>query len=420
MYNNFMDSNEVQNSTGSQDVSTLTKLETQKDTIEKDKLSAFTPDRECDLRASNFELWLAKSKDGLNFSTDQSLSYRKLDLTDEEKSQIRISNEQQMIYREGNLAKIALDKYRLSPTPENLEEYEKARKNYLERSIPLVGIRHIRFLGDEVTIDTLPVHYQDNQVFSRSKNDQERLEAGVASGIVGNVIFAPESDGTRKMGITIRNINNSRYPGALATMVSGFFDGKLDPHSSPNSSQPLRTLLPITNESIVDKATREVKEETGLGEGFVQQSVINGLALQTDKRIHHNLLVDLNLSISASEAQKISANFTPQNPQEFSEKWVAIDYTIDNIEKLLTTVMCPFSDMQYASLVATGRNLLIDEKNSDEADKWVKSIWQKMEEHRKNFADYDPYRTPEDQGFKEPIQALLDAKLLNEADISDL
>ena len=354
--------------------------------LPSEKVDPFTPDRIADMQTQEFLLWLPKGRAGFRFNTDQSLTANMQGLTDQQKLDIKHRTAGQMVFAQGNLAKQALDAYRANPSEENKKAYEAARTNYLDRLSPKVGVRNVRLSGDSFTIDTMPVSFQANAVLGKFTESQQNLERGTISATSGNVIFAPEKDGKRKMGLMLRSAKNGNWRNVPGTMIAGYFDGSMNEKPSKHSpKQGRRTLQAVDNRAIIANGLKELHEETGIEARHMKGSRISGLAVEKKTRAHHEFLVDIELKINATQAKEISDKFVMDHPQEFKEDWVAVDYTPEVFENLLTKVLCPLPDSHYASYAATGKRLVAETKGEKAAEEWFKKLEIGISENRERI-----------------------------------
>lgn len=350
------------------------------------KIEQFIPNIPFDMQSQDFLLWLPKGRSGFRFKTDQSLTKGPQKHDQATGDIIRQKTQDQMRFTQGTLAKEALDKYRQNPTDENKAVYEAARQNYLERSSPKVGIRNIRISGDTVTVDTQPVDFQVNAVLGTLNNSPDKLEAGAISATSGNVIFAAEKDGKRKLGLMLRGSGNGNWRKVPGTLIAGYFDGKLDEKPSKLSpKQGRRTLQKIDNDAIIENGLKELHEEIGLEPKDIKQSMIAGIAIEKKNRVHAELLVDVESKLTAEQARQKSSKHEVHNTEEFPEDWVAIDYAPEAITTLLTEVLCPLPDSHYASFAATGRRLVAELKGEKAAAEWVKVLEVKIAENKERI-----------------------------------
>lgn len=350
------------------------------------KIEQFTPDIPFDMQSLDFLLWLPKGRSGFRFKTEQSLTKGPQKHDNTTSDAIRQKTQDQMRFTQGNLAKEALDKYRKNPTEANKIAYEAARQNYLERSNPKVGLRNIRISGDTVTVDTKPVDFQVNAVLGTLDNSTDKLGFGVMSSTSGNVVFAADKDGKKKLGLMLRGSTNGNWRKVPGTLIAGYFDGKLDEKPSKLSpKQGRRTLQKIDNTSIIGNGLKELQEEIGLEPKDIKQSIIAGIAIEKKNRVHAEILVDVESKLTAEQAREKSSKHEVHNTEEFPEDWVAIDYTPEAITTLLTEVQCPLPDSHYASFSATGRRLVAELKGEKAASEWVRMIEVKIAENKERI-----------------------------------
>ena len=353
----------------------ISQFPTQATQLPSEKVAPFLPNRETDMQTLDFLLYLPKGRSGFTFRTDQALTKGPQKYDDVTAESIRKKTEEQMAFTQGKLAKEALDQYRKNPTKENKELYETARVNYLERSSPKVGIRNIRISGDNITIDTQPVDFQVNAALGNLNSSAQDIERGTVSATSGNVIFAPDKFGKRKIGLMLRNQRNGSWRGVPGTLIAGYFDGKLDVKPSKLSPrQGRRTLEKIDNQAILGNALKELHEEIGIDTKDVKKSFVAGLSVEKKYKAHHEFLVDIEVKLTAEQAREKSDKFIMDHPEEFKEDWTTIDYTPEAIQTLLTKVLCPLPNSHYASYAATARKLVAETKGQKTADEFVKNL----------------------------------------------
>ncbi|MDO8269372.1 MAG: hypothetical protein Q7T54_01730 [Candidatus Levybacteria bacterium] len=383
------------------------------DALPSEKVHQFELPKKPDMQTLDFLLWLPKGRSGFRFQTDRAIPKGPQKYDEATAELIRKKTTDQMGFTQGKLAKQALDNYRQIPSTEQdnkflkqysevrskypklaekmLEdvqskqaetpkikafiEYEKARKNYLDRSSPKVGIRNLRISGDTITVDPKPVDYHVNAAIGSINSSPEDLERGTISATSGNVIFAPDRFGKRKLGLMLRSERNGNWRDVPGTLIAGFFDGKIDTKPSKLSPhQGRRTLQKIDNASIFENAHKELHEEIGIEEKDVKRTVTTGLALEKKNRAHHEFLVDVELKLTPEQAREKSDKFEMEHPEEFKEEWTTIDYSPEAIQTLLTKVLCPLPDSHYASFAATGRMLVAQTKGEKAAEEYMKQL----------------------------------------------
>lgn len=343
--------------------------------LPSEKVEPFVPENKPDMQTLDFLMWLPKGRSGFTFKTDQSLTRGPMNLTEEEKALIKKKMPGQIAFNHGNLAKEALDKYRANPTEETKNAYEAARLEYLERASPEVGIRNVRISGNTITADTRPIEFPINGALDTLNANQHQLEISTLSATSGNVIFAPDKTGKRRLGLMLRSKRNGNWRDVPGTLIAGYFDGKLNKKPSKLSpTQGRRTLEPINNDSIFGNATKELHEETGLEPTDVKSRYLAGLAVEKKNRAHHEFLVDVELKMTAEQAREKSKKHSIDIKEEFPEEWVDIEYTPEAIYKLLTQVQCPLPDSHYASYAATGRRLMAELKGDKAAEEYMRAL----------------------------------------------
>lgn len=336
---------------------------------EKVKNLELTPDFD----GGSFTMVLPKSSRGFTFTTDKNLTRWDENtpnpLTSEMKAKIKAAVPGQMAHTHGDAAAVALRKYRENPTEQNKAEYEKARLDYLDRSVVQVGIRNLRRMGDRITVDTQPVNFPVSNSLNEITSPQNVLEH-VSTGATSGSLITKDN----RLIVVHRNPKNDPYGDMPGASVAGYFDGTLDKKASKQSpTQGRRTLESITDKSIVGNMLKEMNEELGLEDKDVSKSTITGLALEK-RKVHHEFLVDLNLKLTAKEMRDKTSKERELDPQEFAEKFIDIPATPDAIFTLLTKVACPLPPTHYASFAATGYRLMKEQKGERAADEYKRNL----------------------------------------------
>ena len=390
--------------------------------LPSEKADPFIPhERPADLATLDFLLWLPKGTSGFKFETDKALPKGPNKYDGDSAEAIKSKSIGQMKFRHGNLAKEALDKYRSieasdedkkviegymkayaqgpdkaaklleglsNPSPKILAfiEYEKARKNYMERVTPEVGVRNVRLMGDVVKIDSIPVDFQVNAAIGNIGQTQENLERGALSATSGNVIFAPDKSGQKRLGLMIRSDRNNRWRNVPGALIAGYFDGNLNEKPSKLSpNQGRRTLQTIDNNAIFANGYKELHEEIGVGHEAVKKASVVGLAVEKKDRIHHEILMDAELKLTAEQAQEKSKAHNVEIAEEFPEKWIDIECSPEAIVTLLTKVLSPLPTGHLAAFAATGRRLVAERSGEKAAKEYMDKLSLGILEHNERM-----------------------------------
>ena len=345
--------------------------------LPSEKADPFIPhERPADLQTLDFLLWLPKGRNGFRFETDQALTKEPHALSDDIKAAMKARTAGQMKFEHGDLAKAALDAYRANPTEENKKAYEDARVEYLSKATPKVGMRNLRLIGDVMKIDTKPVSFQANSVMAPIKSTPENLEDGVGSATSGNVIFARDRfGGERRLGLMKRNKRNNRWRNVAGALIAGYFDGSY--HEDPSKLSPKqgrRTLNEINNKAIFGNGYKELHEEIGIEEKDVKKSKVVGLAVEKADRVHHEILMDVELKLTAAQAKEKSKQHHIDDKEEFEEDWIDIECSPEAIMTLLTKMISPLPTGHLAAFAATGRALVAERDGEKAADEYMRKL----------------------------------------------
>lgn len=356
--------------------------------LPSEKADPFIPhERPADLQTLDFLLWLPKGRSGFRFETDQALTKEQNELTPDIKAAMKARTVGQMKFEHGDLAKEALDAYRANPTEENKKTYEAARLEYLSKATPKVGMRNLRLIGDTLKIDTKPISFQANAAMAAIKSTDAQLEDGVGSATSGNVIFARDRfGGERRLGLMKRNKRNNRWRNVPGALIAGYFDGNMDKKASKLSpKQGRRTLTTINNQAIYANGYKELHEEIGVEEKDVRKSKVVGLAVEKADRVHHEVLMDVELKLTAAQAKEKSKLHHVDDKEEFTEDWIDIDCTPEAIYTLLTKVLSPLPTGHLAAFAATGRALVAEKSGEKAADEYMKKLSLGIIEHNERI-----------------------------------
>lgn len=391
--------------------------------LPSEKLEKFTPNRPADMEAQDFLLYLPKSKSGFTFKPENALTRGPQKYIDSLKEIIKNKTTGQIRFTHGHLAKEALDLYRPIPATEddikfqaeyvkvdgNSDEfsqkraqkmideyiektgsekikaykaYNEARKNYINRNTPKVGLRDLKLEGDKLSFDYQPIPYQVNEAIADMNSSVEDNERSVYSSTSGNVIFAPDKFGKRRIGVMIRNKDNTNWRDDPGTLIAGFFEGEIDPKASKLSpTQGHRTLKPVTNEDVFGNAFKELHEEVGLERSDAKKTIISALCIEKKKRPHHEILVDVELKLTADQAREKSKKHKINVEGEFEESWVDIEYSPEAIYTLLTQVESPLPIGHIGAFAATGRRLVAEKYGEKAATEWLRKVEIASNEH---------------------------------------
>lgn len=328
----------------------------------------------------NFTIeYLSTSSGGFEVATDQSYARRKdgspLPLDTKQRMQLRMAMADQIKFAEGDKAKEALDKLRNADEEEKtaaMEEYQKRRKVYHKRATPLIGLRHVRREGDKLTVDIRVVDYPTYQEFSNENSTSELIDFAAPSSTSIMIITKDQ-----RLIVQHRSARNKLYGDVPGASAAGYFNGKF--------YQP-GVFFPITTDSVKENAIKETNEEIGLEkEDLANISII---ALSRERlKIHDDILflarTDLTAGQMKDKALKASDNIK-LSEEEFDEKFIDIPATLESIETILSKLQCPLPPTHVAIFVATGFNMILQEKGLGEANKWRDRMQQAV---RKNYQE---------------------------------
>lgn len=329
--------------------------------------------------------YLSNSPDGFEVKTDK-VSRRKVNgiaipLDQRQKVQLKTAMIGQMKFTEGNKAKIALDKLRNAnqeEKPEAQQEFEKRRRTYLERALPLVGVRNARRQGNLLLIDAKTTDYITYQEFGNPDSSKELLDQAVVSSTSMGLITKDN-----RLIIQHRSERNSMWGDVPGASVAGYFQGQFD--YDPFSKRGI--IIPIDTAFVKNNALKEAFEELGLEKEDFSKIKIVGLTHEKVK-IHDEFTLFGESNLTAEEirekALKASKN-SKLSEEEFDEKFTDIPATPEAIVILLTEVKCPVPATHIGLFVALGYSMMIDKFGIEKANEWKEELQIKTQKNYKHI-----------------------------------
>ncbi len=245
---------------------------------------------------------------------------------------------------------------------------------------PKVGIRDPEQIESLLSFDIQPVTFPTYSAIDSLADSREELNIS-NPGATATILLTAEDDGSHRILVQHRSHLNRFYSQTLGASVAGFLDGHLDPANRGR-------LLPIDTDSIKASAIKEMNEEIQLTATDLTDLWIVGLA-QDKVKIHTEFLLFGILRHSADKiAQKAGTRTIakPDDRYDFTEKFFAIDGTLEAIEILLTQVKCPLPPTHAAAFTAAGYLLTLESFGLEAAEGW-KSRLEKMVQ--KNYQEID-------------------------------
>jgi len=340
---------------------------------------------------------LSPSPNGFEVVTDKSSRRRNstpqgrepLPFTQEQLATLKNAIPGQMKYAKGNDAQDTLKKLRSAQSNDTSKEtreeayiqHEEKRRLYQERMTPHVGITSVQQEANTLFIDIKPADYPVYRTFAKPSLPPEVVE--YASAMTGTDIVIVTKD--QRVILQNRSDRNTPYGGILGVSAAGYLQGRMyhpTPEEQPTQER-IGTLVPINTEYVKANILREMKEEIGLDEKYLDTVRITGF-VKDKVQPHNGILLFGTTSLSAeqvrAEAQKASRNLQLSDV-EFMEKFIDIPATPEAISILVTQIKCPFPPDQYGAVILAGYNMVLEQKGRDTADNWIRDLEPKVKQN---------------------------------------
>lgn len=328
-----------------------------------------------------FTMVFSQKPQGFEIETDKSLPRRDenspLPFTSAQKQQLKLGIQNQFSYTTADQAKIALNAYRANRNDPKLEAAWKEKNQQYRDHISIVtGIRDVRRSEKDpntIRLNIRPVSLPMTAAFASSETNEALKELSANS----STTIAIET-ATGEGIIQHRSELATTWPDSLAASASGYIDEiPFQQRLEKDKPSNIRRLLKkLTTQDVKDNALRETDEEIGLGkDAFKPSDVRIGAMIHERAIIHDEFVLSATTSLSPQqvmEKAKDSIRSKKLRPGEYREKFFFMDFSPENILKLVTEVECPIPDAHRAAFINRGYEKMLAKGSKNEADSWLK------------------------------------------------
>ena len=313
-------------------------------------------------------------------------------LTEQEQARVRDAIKGEMKYAKYGQVSDAREKWRTEKEKEDADpdeiaalraEFDKERER-VKKSGKKIGIRDVQVDSNTLSADVKTVLFSVYNEFSKPGDREPILDLSAATGTAmilrstdNRFVIQHRAVSKQRLSEPELSSGNASYNDQPGASVAGMLDASLSsPDRKPGTPDPIDT------DSIKGNIFKEASEELGLAPTDMDALRIVGVA-QDKVKIHDELLLLADTSLDASQIRKKSRESIRNNKDklgeaDFEEKFIDIPATREAVETLLTEVKCPLPPTHYATIVAAGYSIVLQESGAPAAEQWKKDLEPKM------------------------------------------
>ena len=132
----------------------------------------------------------------------------------------------------------------------------------------------------------------------------------------------------------------------------------------------VRIRVGVRRDRILPAGLEPVGQAVAVGIG----AEVVGLAVEKADRVHHEILMDVELKLTAAQAKEKSKQHHIDDKEEFEEDWIDIECSPEAIMTLLTKMISPLPTGHLAAFAATGRALVAERDGEKAADEYMRKL----------------------------------------------